>query len=182
MPFVVAALVLVGSVAFLDLVVTFAVIRRLRTLESADPGVSASDPAGETAPEGLLVGEFVTQATDGSMLDWSAEDHDGMLFGFFSTACPTCWRKIPEFIGTAGIRGLGRRQVVAVVVGPAGDVPESVAALERVGRVVIEDLEGPVASAFGVIHVFPRFVLTDRQGRVAASSAAPQDLAQAAYA
>ena len=182
MPFVVAALVLIGAVALLDLLLTFAVIRRLKTYEPAAEGQPASGPRPETIPEGLAVADFTAATVDGSTLTWSAGDHDDMLFGFFSTSCSSCWRKVPEFIGTAGFRQLGRQQVVAVVVGDAAEVPDSVAALRQIGRVVVEELGGPVASAFGGVNGFPRFVLTDGQGRVAASSAVPQDLAQAVYA
>ncbi|NUR60410.1 MAG: hypothetical protein HOV87_17380 [Catenulispora sp.] len=198
MPYVVAALVLVGGVACLNLVLTFAMIRAAKgqpapTALGPVPGPPGptSGPGHATKPNNALPAElvpgsavepFTARATDGSEVDWSQMDTDGMLVGFFSTACASCRMKVPEFVGNVAVRRLGRGRALALVVGDPAEMGDSVATLAEACQVVVEDVDGPVATAFGGVHSFPRFVVFDAEGRITASSPVMWELPEAVRA
>lgn len=165
MPYLVAAVVLVGVLCLLDLVLTVGVIQRLRQhtelLNNLQAGAAVGMPD-VMLPAGAEVGEFATTTTDGDPV--SRELLSGQtLVGFFSPDCQPCKEKLPRFIEAApGVPG-GRQQVLAVVVASPEEAAETTARLSPVARVVVEPHDGPVTSAFGATG-FPAFgLLNDHQ-------------------
>ncbi|HEX6356431.1 TlpA disulfide reductase family protein [Actinophytocola sp.] len=164
MPYLAAGTVLVGLLGLVNLVLTFGVIRRLR-----DVGFSASALARKPMlSAGEPVGEFEIVTTDGTPISRDSLGGDTVV-GFFSTGCAPCEQLLPAFLQYAAAMPGGRERVLAVVVGPEGDVVEPVARLAPVSRVVVEDITGgPLSSAFGVLG-YPSVCVVDGAGRVAAS-------------
>jgi hypothetical protein len=178
MPYVIAALILLGVITLLNLVLTMAVIRRLRERETdiAAHSVGAIDvdagiPVGETVPS------FHTTATDGSAVTGEEAADKRMLYAFFSVDCKACWPKVPAFVTYARRLGLGADQVVSAVVGTGAAAEDSVAKLESVGRVVMEPTGGPLSSALEA-RGFPSFVLVGAGGAVEAYTFSLTDMPQ----
>ncbi|MFC4589315.1 thioredoxin domain-containing protein [Sphaerisporangium corydalis] len=134
MPYLVAAVVLLGVLCLLNLLLTIGILRRMRS-RNDHPG-----PLFTLGP-GSPIGSFSVETTAGEPVS------DGTLtgvVGFFSAGCEACHELLPRFAEHA--RGLGRDQVLAVVGG--GD-ETAIRALSPVARVVAADLGGgPVALAF----------------------------------
>jgi hypothetical protein len=169
MVYVVAAMVLVGSVSALNLVLTFGVIRRLRehtTLLSGGGG-ARRQPRMMIEP-GESPAEFTAATRDGEPL--SRADVTGALVGFFTPTCGPCLERIPEFAAYATASGMARDEVLAVLVGTPEETAEVAAQLGGVARLAVEPVQGPVNSAFSVIG-YPAVCLLDDHGRVRASGA-----------
>lgn len=171
MPYVVAALVLVGVLGLLNLVLTFGVIRRLRAQGDL---LAASGVLGGAAviPAGTPVGPFSAVTVDGAAL--TADSLTGeTVVGFFSPNCGPCEEAMPSFEEYARRAPDGRRQVVAVVVPPPGEGPDGAATgalaarLAPVARVVVHAGDGPMVTAFGV-DGYPTLAIVEN-GTVAAS-------------
>lgn len=167
MPYLAAAVALVGALCLLNLLLALGIIRRLRE-HTAQLAIRAQGhgPGKVMLPAGASVGDFAVTTTDGEPL--SAELLSGTtLIGFFAHGCDPCHELMPQFITyAAGFAG-GRNQVLAVVIGEATDATEMLDALAPVARTVREDPQGPVAKAFGV-SAYPALALLD--GRVVIAS------------
>ncbi|MFF4198356.1 TlpA family protein disulfide reductase [Nonomuraea sp. NPDC001831] len=145
MPYVIAALVIVGVMSALNLVLTFAVIRRVRHAEQhAAPSGPPLLPVGSTVPDVSGIGR-------------------PSVIGFFDTECQACPGQLPPFLQLVADAGYSPAQVLAVVSGPDG---ESYAdALRGSATVIAEPANGPVCLAFPN-SAFPAFYLLDDSGRV----------------
>jgi protein-disulfide isomerase len=142
-PFLTAAVVLVGVLCAVDLILTVGVIKRLREHTarlSAMRGIP-SVQAGER------IGEFAALTVDGEQV---TADHlaDDTLVGFFSPTCEPCKEKLPKFVEYARTVPGRRDRVLATVVGDGEQAEEFVAQLRPVARVVVEDSGGAVSAAF----------------------------------
>lgn len=84
----VAAVILVGAVAGLDLVLTFAILRRLRTMQtrpvSSDEGAIPLPSTGYIVPEFSIVDDLGTAVTRADL----AEGHRTVVM--LSPTCPPC--------------------------------------------------------------------------------------------
>lgn len=174
MPYLAAAVVLLGLLCVLNLALTLAIARRLR--ERAGP---TGSPRREQvlAPPGGRVGAFTATAHDGSAVT-GGELAAGTVVGFFTPDCEPCRLALPQFARYAGAVPGGPARVLAVITVPEGE--EAVAAapaalLDPVARVVVEPPRGPVQRAFGA-SAFPVFGLLAADGRIAASAATPEAL------
>ncbi|OLF14209.1 hypothetical protein BLA60_03450 [Actinophytocola xinjiangensis] len=155
MSILISAVVLVGLLAALNLVLNVGVVRRLR--EHTELLARASNPR-TAIGAGESVGPFETTMTDSRTL--AMDDLVGEnLIAFFSTTCEPCEEKLPKFIDLAKVWRGGRDQVVAVVVGDPADATWRVADLEAVARVVVEETDGAVSTAFGV-RGYPTVLVT----------------------
>lgn len=137
MPYLVAAVVLVGVIAVLDLLLTVALARRLKEPDAARSGHSG--PPVALGP-GSRPAAFAASTTDGEPVS------DGTLPGlvaFFSAGCDPCHAQAPRVAEHA--RSVGRENVLAVI---AGTDPDLVATLQPDVRLVVEDHGGPVSTAF----------------------------------
>ncbi|MBQ1159495.1 hypothetical protein KBZ21_15485 [Streptomyces sp. A73] len=170
MPVLTAALICVGALCILDLVLTLGVVKRLRehtemlsTVEAA-PGRKASIGVGEE------VGDFTAATVDGEPL--AREDlGDGTLVAFFSPTCQPCKEKLPKFIEFASSLPGGRDRVLAAVIGRTEEAATLNAALSPVARVVNEEYDGPLSSAFQAT-AYPTVLMTgkDDTGRLVVTS------------
>ncbi|MEU5266143.1 TlpA disulfide reductase family protein [Amycolatopsis sp. NPDC021455] len=159
MPFVVAALVLLGLLCLLNLLLTVGILRRMRAR-------TASGTPFALRP-GSAVGEFAVTTTDGEPLTLASLNG---TVAFFSADCAACHETLPDFLAYA--RAQGRGNVFAVF---GGDEPDTVRALAEVAHVVTADLDGgPVAAAFRNTWTPALYVVAD--GRVAATAGRVHEL------
>ncbi|GLW11747.1 hypothetical protein Misp01_68750 [Microtetraspora sp. NBRC 13810] len=173
MPYLVAAVVFVGLLGAVNLLLTLAVIRRLREqparLSSDHPARPPLVAAGTPLPE------LTATATDGTTV--SRDFFTGpTLVGVFSTSCTACLERLPEF--TTRARSLGPGRALAVVVDDQGDAGAFTAALTPVAPLVVEPPDGPLGKAFQV-SFFPTFYLVDG-AVINAAALTPDDLPLAA--
>src|SRR5690349_3316766 len=111
-----AAVVLVGLLCAVDLVLTLAVIRRLRAHTLALAGMTPKRPP-LPAP-GTAVPAFSAVAEGGRVVS-DAFFTGPTLVGVFSTTCAACHERLPEFVALARDRSAER--VLAVVAGEPTD-------------------------------------------------------------
>ncbi|MFC7387623.1 TlpA family protein disulfide reductase [Sphaerisporangium rhizosphaerae] len=137
MPYLTAAVVLIGVLCVLNLILTLGLVRQMR--RTGGGGVQHAGPPLVLGP-GSPIGAFAAVTIDGEPVS-----HDTVtgLVGFFSAGCEPCHKLLPRF--TEHARALGRENVLAVV---GGDDAQAVEALAPVARVIVEDFDGPVAGAF----------------------------------
>lgn len=147
MPFLIAAVILLTALCALNLVLTLAVIRRLReTTEQLETMTGARPPL-------LANGTPVPQV--------AGAPERPVLVGFFDTDCKACPAQLPHFVERAAAHDPSR--VLAVISGAGGDT--YLEALGPVATVITEPTRGPVCAAYDV-SVFPSFYLVDGDGRI----------------
>ncbi len=158
MPFVIAAVVIVGVICTVDLLLTYGVVRRLREHTRQLASLSVGTTASIMATKGSAIGEF--SATDRTSAALSrATFTEPTLVGFFTPGCPPCEALLPRFVSAAHRWRDMSRQVLAVVApGPADDT--YVQRLAPVARVVVGEHASTVAAAFEV-RGFPVVCLAD---------------------
>lgn len=148
-----------GTLGLVNLVLTLAMIRRLRE----QSGLIRMSIEGATNPEPMMltagerVGSFTATTTTGDPVD-RGDLRGPTLVGFLSPTCPMCLESLPGFVDRARAVPGGRDHVLAVLVGEQDEVTSLREALEPVAQVVVEYVAGPVATAFGVIG-FPALAL-----------------------
>lgn len=147
MPFLIAAVVIVGLLVLLDLILTFGVIRRLREHTALLAERSAPMPelviaAGET------VGSFTATTVSGADLS-NSDLAGGTLVGFFSPGCSACEVQLPKFVELARAHPGGAERVLAAVIGE-GDGEKYVDALKPVAAVVTVPHGHELETAFRV--------------------------------
>lgn len=168
MLFLVASTVLVGAVCLLNLVLTAAVLRRLRDHEERLAGLPRVDqlPTDPGTLVGHAIADFTAVATDGSTVTRETLLRSGSAtIAFFSTHCPACEAEIDGFVRRVRRFPGPRSAAVAVVAGEPGDVQELVTAAGAVATVVVESPLGPLAAQFGVRGT-PTFLDVDGTGTV----------------
>jgi thiol-disulfide isomerase/thioredoxin len=170
-----AAIALIGALGVFNLLISLALIRRLRSYG----GTSRRAPGAVVAvtrAAGQSVGDFAVITTEERVISRQSIDQV-TLVGFFSPGCPPCRERVPEFLKYAS-RFPG--EVIAVAVGDAAD-PETGALAERLasggtaGNVVVEQARGLMGSAFGV-GGYPALCVVDPSGLIIASGSAIGDL------
>ncbi|MFI6376475.1 hypothetical protein [Streptomyces sp. NPDC050546] len=167
MIYLAAALVAVATLCTWDLLLTLAVLRRLR---DRPDGTTGADTGG--IPVGAAVGSFATRCVEGVPLT-ERDLADGALVAFFTTGCLPCRNKLPGFVAEAGAMG-GRRQVIAVVVSPGATQEETAEEtaeaetmarqLSPVARVLVEQPDGPCTAAFDVTAFPSQFAVSAAGG------------------
>ncbi|GAB3715119.1 hypothetical protein GCM10027598_23820 [Amycolatopsis oliviviridis] len=174
MGILIAVLVLVGVLLVLDLVLTFGVIKRLRThSELIGRALENRVPAGPVmVAEGNLVADFTARTVDGAEVSRSGFTGQ-TLVGFFAVECDTCIDKLPDFVEHA--KDHPRDHVLAVVQGDTAGAAEFTARLAPVARVVVEPVGGVVSKAFEVRGT-PVVAMLGPGGRVVAAGFQPEVL------
>jgi thiol-disulfide isomerase/thioredoxin len=170
MTLVVAAVVLVGVLALINLVFSIGVIRRLREHTEILSRLEAGS-AGVMLEPGQTVTDFAATTLTGEPASLETLNRaDGpMLVGFFSPGCGPCEVKLPAFVEYAREHPERQSRVLAVVVGESDEeATPLVSALTGTVDVVRDTNGGPVAQAFDV-RGFPAFALVDSSGLVLAS-------------
>jgi thiol-disulfide isomerase/thioredoxin len=168
MPYLVAAMVMLGILGLLNLALTVGVIRRLKE-QAADPLTHRKHALPPSLPPaGTVVADFTVTTMDGTSL--SREELAGeTLVGFFSPGCEACEELLPEFAAYAASFPGGVDRVVAVVESMAEDATRYVDALSPVARVVADPPgRGILVPAFSV-KAFPGVAVIDADGRIVAS-------------
>ncbi|WP_128817203.1 hypothetical protein [Streptomyces sp. S063] len=150
MTFVVAALVLVGALCVFDLLLTFAVLRRLRE-HTAELERLAGRPSFTPYDPGVLVGRALPE---------SVAAHAPELVAFFDAQCDTCHEHAPGFAARA--RG---RTALAVVSGEGRRAAELAAHVADDAVVLRDDVAADVVGAVG-IEAFPTFLAVGPDGVV----------------
>lgn len=160
MAYVVAGAVLAGAVSLLNLVLTLAVIRRLREHTELLSRRNEGPPEPQVM---LAAGEaptaFEVAAKDGDRIT-NATHTDHSLVAFMSPGCDACHEQLPDFIAYAERFPGGRDARVAIVVGAGDGSEELITRLEAVARVVEEEPKGAMSTAFGV-NGYPAYAVVD---------------------
>ncbi|MEW2357726.1 hypothetical protein [Spirillospora sp. NPDC029432] len=176
MPYLSAAVVLIGVLCLVNLLLTFGVVRRLRQQggEPHDHGGGDSARPRLLAP-GRTVGDFAASTTEGRPFGRETFG-DGTLVGVFMTGCWPCQDLLPEFAERARDAVGDPDRVVAVVATVDGEHAEDyVERLSGVARVLVERDGGPVLRAFEASS-YPALYVVDAGGVVAAAGIRFADL------
>jgi hypothetical protein len=199
MPFLTAAVVLVGALCLVDLLLSLGVVRRLReeaklvaglaarvdlverapvamtprpsdrTAPHAVPPASTDRPAGSLAPVGRLIDPFSTRTVDGEPVSRDTLPPKTTVI-FLAADCSSCRARVPDVVRWA--RAQPRQRILVLVDALVADPGAMVAALREVARVVVE-ADGPaVTDAFGV-GAFPSYCVVDGGEVVSAASGVP---------
>lgn len=149
--FVTALLTLVGLLCVLNLILTFGVIRRLRSHSELLSGKSQTmtAPGDGMLPVGRSPAAFEATTTTGQTMS-SAEITGTTLLGFFSPECSMCRKVAPEFAAHVASLPERERRAFAVVVGDKDETRELVASLGETIPIVLEPSGGVVSSAYEV--------------------------------
>ena len=170
MPYLVAAVVAVGAVGVLNLLLLLTLLRRQRA-GTLDLGA----PAGAVrAGRGLLVGSAATgpfrvPTLHGGELTEADLTGEPTLVAFFSPGCHACAEQTPHFLRRAAAWPGGPDRVVVVVADDGEEAEEYAEKFAGVARLVVDGVDGPVATAYGV-GAFPAFGVLGPDGTVVAES------------
>jgi thiol-disulfide isomerase/thioredoxin len=168
MPYLTAAVVLLAVLGMLNLLLTLAIVRRMRTMTP-----------GNELPEPLSVGSairpFTATTIDGQTISERDLRGSQVLVGYFSPGCPPCEAALPRFVTYAA--GLDRERVLAVIVDGTGTdaARDQAVALEAVARVVVTSERATVVDALSA-HGYPVVFLLDEDGRVVAADTTVDNL------
>jgi len=157
MPFLTAAVVLVGALGLVNLAVTLGLVRRMRQYGHLLQGLEPAEMGASTKPVGSAVSPFTATALDGTVvdLDWFTEP---VVVAFFSPGCPACKDLIPGFVAIAATR----RTLAVVEKGPV-PADEYIEPLAEVSTVVADEQARGAIAAFGV-RAFPAVCHVDAKG------------------
>jgi peroxiredoxin len=183
LPYLTAAVILVGVVALTALLLVIALARRLRDVPagSLQPGQVPESPG---LSPGSRPAYFRADTTSGGTVSLEDLSGDRVLLGFFFAGCTPCNRQLPAFVDLARTMPGGSRQVIAVVAGHPGRVAEYAARLEDVATVVPDRPqadEGTISHAFRVSS-WPSYYLLDPAGTVESGATAFSELTVPAVA
>lgn len=175
MPFLIAAVVLVGAIAVLNLLLTMAVIRRLRRNESnmAPPMMDSGPKVGSALPE------FNATSVAGDEVDHKALAGSAGVVAFFSTTCSACKPAVPQLISHVESSDFKPNQVLVVITGEGDEREEFTEMLSGKATIVTEGSMGELTTGFS-INAFPSFVHFDAEGTVTRSHSGSGTLAEAA--
>ena len=173
MPYLTAAVALVGVVAIVALLLVIALARRIRELGAPAGGVPPGQmPAASDMPVGSRPPDFRVNTLSGGTVSLDGLSGDRALVGFFLAGCTPCNRQLPSFAELAKTILGGPDQVVAVLSGMPEKTAEYAARLDGVAAIVLESPradEGTISHAFSVSG-WPSFYLLDPTGVVEASA------------
>jgi thiol-disulfide isomerase/thioredoxin len=150
------AVVFLAIVTFGNILLLFAVIRRLRNVQElvVPPAVV---PAVGTAIE-----PFQVETVDGASVTTDALADGPVLVAVLSTTCPAC----KDLAGTlATLSGPSSAPLVLVVADPGHDGAPMLQALAGMDRVAVVEREHPALTALGGITAYPT-VLAIREGKI----------------
>jgi thiol-disulfide isomerase/thioredoxin len=180
MIYLTAAVILVGAVGMMNLVLLLGILRRLR----AAPPAAAEESHG--GGSGLRLGwrpePFAVSLLHGGRLTRSdLTGHGETLIGFFSPTCRPCRAQAPKFAARAAEWPGGPERVLVVVADDTVDGAEFTEQFAGLAKMVVDGLEGPVATAYGVT-AFPAFGILDDTATVLTEATSVERLADAAPA
>ncbi|ANW22182.1 hypothetical protein [Streptomyces clavuligerus] len=162
MPYLIAAVVLLGALCLLDLLLTVGVIRRLRTQQGART-LRDQAPDDGMLPPRAIVGDFAATTVDGRSLT-PADLRSPAVVAFLNPGCAPCHEELPRV--AAALAAAPGNGVLAVVAGgePGEDDTDlMLRELSPYGTVVHEGISGPLTEAFKV-RAFPALCRVRRAG------------------
>ncbi|MGP3934220.1 TlpA family protein disulfide reductase [Nonomuraea sp. KM88] len=183
MPYLVAAVILLGCLTAVNLLLVLGVTRRLREHGSRLDDLFTPPPF---ALPGTELPDFTAVSLDGSVISrgffTGAETAGGAsapycLVGVFSTDCSVCRVYLPGFVERAKAAG----QTLAIIAADDGDAAIYADDLAQAATIVVEPHEGPVGKAFQVTS-YPTFFLVDAGAVIVAVAGDPAELSGPALA
>lgn len=157
MPFLITAVALVGLLCLLDLLLTMAVIRRLREHTNQLAALRAAGPPPGLLPVGSPLPALTVHSIDGEQI--SSEETPPQLLAFLSTTCDVCTTQLPDLVQFLQAGRIARSAAIVVIIGPdSAEGQHLVNELGPVVTVIREPMDGPIGKAFSV-NVFPTFYL-----------------------
>lgn len=152
-----------------NLVLLFAVIRRLRTLKAGGPVMSA------LPSPGTRIAAFHVTDSDGRRTDDADLTGGPHLVAFVMTNCDPCHAALSAL--RTDTRFDPARTFIFIAGEPGHAATQQVLSLAHgLGRTATVEHDGPVAAAFGGVDAFPTLV-TVRDGRVVSSGRSLDDVA-----
>ncbi|WP_017585986.1 TlpA family protein disulfide reductase [Nocardiopsis ganjiahuensis] len=181
MGILIAAVVVLTALTLFNLVLTMALVRRLRRLE--DPGHGGAFPVFpdlEEVPAGRAVPEFTATTKDGVEVSSKKRLGDRAVYAFFDTSCGTCKKQLQPLVDFAKDAGLSPEQVIAFVghEDPEADADAYTSVLEGHTTVVMQSLGDEVGQAFSPGGI-PAIILADSGGVVVRSGVEVKNVAAA---
>ncbi|GIH02773.1 hypothetical protein Rhe02_08400 [Rhizocola hellebori] len=169
MPYLIAAVALVGALCVLDLILTFGVIRRLRHhTELLNKRGQSSGPSEKVMLDaGEEPGDFVATTNVGEQISKQELVGDTVV-GFFTAHCEPCKERVPQYLDHVATLPGGKDRTLAVVIGNDADSLSLAEQLAAGSRVVMERPGGDVVKAFQVTG-YPALCVLDGDGRIKAS-------------
>ncbi len=168
MTYLVAAVALLGVLCLLNLLLMLGVLRRLRA--GAEETGSIPTIKARGLLRGSRPGTFLVRTLDDGRITQADLAGDGpTLIGFFSPGCGPCAAELPAFAARAADWPGGPERVLAVIADDTEVGAEFAEPLAGLARVVVDGLDGPVATAFGV-GAFPSFGILDGTAMVSAEA------------
>lgn len=179
MGILIAAVVLLTALALFNLVLTLALVRRLRQAEdSARDRVEPSGPNLAEIPAGSRIPEFTASTTTGATVSSETLLGDRAVYAFFDTGCGVCRTQLQPLVDSARAAGLAPGQVIAFVGDSEGNAEAYTSVLEGHATVVLQELHEGLGKALSLAGV-PAFVLADADGVVLRSGVEAKDLGPA---
>ncbi|MEV0160396.1 hypothetical protein [Nonomuraea fuscirosea] len=166
MPYLIAAVVLVGALCLFDLLLTFAVLRRLRE-HTAELARLAGEPRTLPYDPSFLIGRTLP----GTAADTEARPR---LVAFFDAGCDSCHEHAPVFAAAAR-----PGTSLAFVTGADPLLRGLVDAIGDAAPVISGDDADAVVAELG-IQAFPLFLRLDADGRIIQAELALERLAETA--
>jgi hypothetical protein len=157
-----AAVVVLAALLLVDLVLTFAIIRRLRETEAKL--IEMNTPPESGLEVGARMPEFAT--TDGTLSHADLADAPALI-GFFSAGCRHCPAQAEQLADRAEELNTQGVRVVSVLSLGDGAVDELSPTLRKAGLLVSESEPNPVAAVFQEAAT-PSFVFFGDDGRLLA--------------
>jgi thiol-disulfide isomerase/thioredoxin len=171
MSYLVAAVAVVAAASAVNLLVTFAVLRRLRQHGATLARLTALDDDASSTLQALVGRPVPDEAGAGP------GGQRPRLLGFFSPGCPACHEQAPSFARRARLEAGHGGGALAAVCGDADEAGELVAMLGEAAVVLTAPDSDRLAAAIGV-SLFPTFLVAER-GAVAAAALAVRELPEA---
>ncbi|GAA0941974.1 TlpA family protein disulfide reductase [Virgisporangium aurantiacum] len=179
MPFLAAAVVLVGVLCIVDLLLTFAVLRRLREHTDQLGRLSGAGGASTGVDRDRLMGrelpEFSATTVEGTAVSRESMTGEVELIGIFSPGCAPCHTQAPLFTEQAGRMAAGK--TLALVAGSGSETEDLVQILKGATHVVLAPETMTVIKGLG-IGAFPTFLRLDPGGAIVDAAVSVQGLAE----
>ncbi|MFF5335749.1 TlpA family protein disulfide reductase [Streptomyces sp. NPDC013181] len=163
MIYLTAGLVLVGAVTVLNLLLTLAVIRRLRKHEEERrQNFVPLDSGPET---GAPLPAFTAVTVGGEPVSAEALTGRQAALTFLSTDCSACVTAVKDLPEFARRTGMDAAQMLVVIAGDTADARRMAEPLAGIATVVVEETGGPLSALYS-IRATPTTVMTDPDGTV----------------
>ncbi|PZT75314.1 MULTISPECIES: TlpA family protein disulfide reductase [unclassified Streptomyces] len=164
MIYLATGLVLVGAVTVLNLMLTLAVIRRLRKHEDERRQQNFVPP--ESGPEtGAALPAFTAVTLAGEPVTADSLKGRQAALTFLSTDCSACVMAVNDMPEFARRTGMDASQMLVVIAGDEADAHRMAEPLAGIATVVVEETGGPLSALYS-IRATPTTVLADPDGTV----------------